>query len=173
MQTVTAHISRRCRPFVASAVPVLLLALLSPAATASGQQASSAQFTQTRTTAHRAVVPASYGWPVKPFNRQQHPVRGYLNDPRPSDDARIKSFHFGIDISAPTAPRSTPSQPERSSLLAAAAQSRSRERPGHSATGTSCRSCEITNRSASTNSWDTCCAESTMSISPSATRSTT
>jgi hypothetical protein len=100
MQTVTAHISRRCRPFVASAVPVLLLALLSPAATASGQQASSAQFTQTRTTAHRAEVPASYGWPVKPFNRQ-HPVRGYLNDPRPSDDARIKSFHFGIDISAP------------------------------------------------------------------------
>ena len=37
---------------------------------------------------------------MKPFNRQ-HPVRGYLNDPRPSDDGVIKSFHFGIDISAP------------------------------------------------------------------------
>jgi hypothetical protein len=100
MQTVTAHISRRCRPFVASAVPVLVLALLSSAASAAGQQASGTQFTQTRITANRAEVPASYGWPVKPFNRQ-HPVRGYLNDPRPSDDAAIKSFHFGIDISAP------------------------------------------------------------------------
>ena len=97
MHTVTTHISRRCRPFVASAVLVLVLALMSPAATASGQQASGAQFTQTRITAHRAEVPASYGWPVKPFNRQ-HPVRGYLNDPR---NGNGNAFHFGIDISAP------------------------------------------------------------------------
>ena len=100
MQTVTAHISRRCRPFVASAVLVSALALMSQAATASGHEVVGAQFTQTRITAHRAEVPASYGWPVKPFNRQ-HPVRGYLNDPRPSDDGVIKSFHFGIDIPAP------------------------------------------------------------------------
>ena len=100
MHTVTTHISRRCRPFVASAVLVSALSLMAQAATASGREVVGAQFTQTRTTAHRAEVPASYGWPVKPFNRQ-HPVRGYLNDPRPSDDGAIKSFHFGIDISAP------------------------------------------------------------------------
>jgi hypothetical protein len=37
----------------------------------------------------------SYGWPVKPFDRQ-HPVRGFFGDPRTSE-----AFHFGIDISAP------------------------------------------------------------------------
>ena len=36
----------------------------------------------------------SYTWPVKPFDHQ-HPVRGFLNDPRG------QTFHFGIDISAP------------------------------------------------------------------------
>ena len=40
----------------------------------------------------------SYGWPLKPFNRP-HPVRAYLNDPRILGPSR--SFHFGIDISAP------------------------------------------------------------------------
>ncbi len=35
----------------------------------------------------------TYGWPVKPFDRQ-HPVRGFLNDPR-------STFHFGIDIATP------------------------------------------------------------------------
>jgi hypothetical protein len=39
---------------------------------------------------------ASYGWPLRPFNRP-HPVRAYLNDPRILGSAR--SFHFGIDIS--------------------------------------------------------------------------
>jgi hypothetical protein len=39
-----------------------------------------------------------YPWPVRPFGRQ-HPVRGFLNDPRVSGSSR--SFHFGIDISAP------------------------------------------------------------------------
>ena len=93
MHTATAHISRRCRPFVASAVLVTALALSSPAATASGR---GAEFTQTRIVADRAPVRPSYGWPVKPFNRQ-HPVRGYLNDPR---NGNGNDFHFGIDISA-------------------------------------------------------------------------
>jgi hypothetical protein len=44
----------------------------------------------------RALPP--YGWPVKPFDRM-HPVRGYFNDPRIS--GRSRTFHFGIDISAP------------------------------------------------------------------------
>ena len=39
----------------------------------------------------------AYDWPIKPFGRQ-HPVRGYLNDPR---SGRKLSFHFGIDICAP------------------------------------------------------------------------
>ena len=45
----------------------------------------------------------SYGWPVKPFDRQ-HPVRAYLGDPRIGPDGRggiSTSLHFGIDISAP------------------------------------------------------------------------
>jgi murein DD-endopeptidase MepM/ murein hydrolase activator NlpD len=36
---------------------------------------------------------STYGWPVKPFSRQ-HPVRGFMNDPR-------STFHFGIDIAVP------------------------------------------------------------------------
>ena len=39
-----------------------------------------------------------YPWPLKPFDRA-HPVRAYFNDPRIA--ARSRSFHFGIDISAP------------------------------------------------------------------------
>jgi hypothetical protein len=94
MHSVAAHISRRCRPFVASAVLVTALALLPHTATASGP---GAEFTQTRIVANLAPVRPSYGWPVKPFNRQ-HPVRGYLNDPR---NGNGNAFHFGIDISAP------------------------------------------------------------------------
>jgi len=101
MHTVTAHISRRCRPIVASAVlvPSLLLALAGHTPAASGHQAAGAAFTQTRTVAHHAGVRPSYGWPIKPFNRQ-HPVRANLNDPR-NGDGDAKGFHFGIDVSAP------------------------------------------------------------------------
>jgi hypothetical protein len=41
---------------------------------------------------------APYAWPVKPFDKQ-HPVRGFLNDPRIQGQSR--AFHFGIDVSAP------------------------------------------------------------------------
>jgi hypothetical protein len=41
----------------------------------------------------------SYGWPVKPFDRQ-HPVRGFFCDPRVGNGGQ-KSFHFGVDVSAP------------------------------------------------------------------------
>jgi Peptidase family M23 len=100
MDTRTAHISRRCRPIVASAVIVcaLLLSIATRAPSASGTPPAGAEFTQTRSVAHGRGVPPSYGWPVKPFNRQ-HPVRAYLNDPRNGNGA--KDFHFGIDISAP------------------------------------------------------------------------
>src|SRR4051794_29076563 len=40
----------------------------------------------------------AYPWPVKPFG-QQHPVRGFLNDPRISGGER--TFHWGVDVSAP------------------------------------------------------------------------
>jgi len=55
--------------------------------------------------------PASYGWPIKPFD-QQHPVRGSFGDPRsifrgaPTRSGLLHSqcacsYHQGIDISAP------------------------------------------------------------------------
>jgi murein DD-endopeptidase MepM/ murein hydrolase activator NlpD len=56
-------------------------------------------------------TPATYKWPVKPFDRQ-HPVRGNFGDPRtlfktpPTQDGVMRghgsfSLHRGIDISAP------------------------------------------------------------------------
>lgn len=45
-----------------------------------------------------ASAGATYGWPLKPFDRQ-HPVRSFFDDPR-QEGAEAASFHFGIDISA-------------------------------------------------------------------------
>jgi hypothetical protein len=45
-----------------------------------------------------AKKPPPYPWPVKPFDRQ-HPVRGFLCDPRIADGGR--TFHFGVDVAAP------------------------------------------------------------------------
>ena len=54
--------------------------------------------------APQAAHAASYNWPLKPFDRQ-HPVRGFFGDPRIGEAAdghvESKSFHFGVDISAP------------------------------------------------------------------------
>ena len=53
---------------------------------------------------HASAASGSYGWPLKPFD-QQHPVRGFFGDPRIGEAAdghvESKTFHFGIDISAP------------------------------------------------------------------------
>lgn len=53
---------------------------------------------------HPGDAASSYGWPLKPFDRQ-HPVRGFFGDPRIGEaaDGHVESttFHFGIDISAP------------------------------------------------------------------------
>jgi Peptidase family M23 len=54
-----------------------------------------ASFLSVRTTS----ATSAFDWPLKPFNRQ-HPVRGFFNDPREAEDGS-RSFHFGIDISAP------------------------------------------------------------------------
>jgi hypothetical protein len=105
MDTVTAHLSRRCRPLRASAPLVLAVtfALVSvgaalPAEGRPSSRAGASHLHQTRVVARGASVRPSYSWPVKPF-RRQHPVRAYLNDPR-NGDGHGKSFHFGIDISA-------------------------------------------------------------------------
>jgi hypothetical protein len=44
------------------------------------------------------ATPTPYPWPVTPFD-QQHPVRGFLCDPRIAGGGR--TFHFGIDVAAP------------------------------------------------------------------------
>lgn len=46
-----------------------------------------------------AAAHATYGWPLKPFDKQ-HPVRSFFDDPR-QEGAEAASFHFGVDISAP------------------------------------------------------------------------
>lgn len=48
------------------------------------------------------LLAPAYDWPVKPF-REQHPVRGFFDDPRRDMDVegvRQQSFHSGVDISA-------------------------------------------------------------------------
>jgi Peptidase family M23 len=45
------------------------------------------------------ILAVPYDWPVRPFGRQ-HPVRAFFCDPRIGEHGG-KSFHFGIDVSAP------------------------------------------------------------------------
>jgi Peptidase family M23 len=97
METATAHISRRCRPFIASAV--LVSSLFVSISARAGSEPARVQFNQSRTVGSPHAVRPSYGWPVKPFNRQ-HPIRANLNDPR-NGHGDAKSFHFGVDVSAP------------------------------------------------------------------------
>jgi hypothetical protein len=44
-----------------------------------------------------ASAGATYGWPLKPFDKQ-HAVRSFFDDPR-AEGMGASSFHFGIDIS--------------------------------------------------------------------------
>lgn len=82
------------------AAALLAAASLAVQARVTGAAAAPASTTLhvSSTLGHERPVPATYGWPVKPFERQ-HPVRGFLNDPRIG--ARSRAFHFGIDIAAP------------------------------------------------------------------------
>ncbi len=72
----------------------------------------------TSATARTTTRPYSYGWPLKPFDRQ-HPIRGYFDDPRtifkgePTPAGLLTSdgafsFHQGIDIAAPDGTRVYP-----------------------------------------------------------------
>src|SRR3954447_23126810 len=89
---------------LAGVVAALLLAL-APGRNASIQTAAAS------TSRGQGAAPYSYGWPVKPFDRE-YPVRAILGDPRtlfrgpPTVDTLLHaggsfSFHQGIDISAP------------------------------------------------------------------------
>ena len=49
-----------------------------------------------------ALLAPGYDWPVKPF-AEQHPVRGFFEDPRRDMDVeglRRQSFHSGVDVAA-------------------------------------------------------------------------
>jgi hypothetical protein len=72
------------------------VAVAALAAAASSAHIASAQ--PNEAARHSTPQPA-YGWPVKPFDRQ-HPVRGFLDDPRIGKHGS-EAFHFGIDVAAP------------------------------------------------------------------------
>ena len=116
-----------------------------------GSEAAIVQFSQSRTVAHRQGIRPGYGWPVKPFNRQ-HPVRAYLNDPR-NGHYDAKSFHFGVDVSAPTGTPVYAVAAGEVYLQARPQGGRGRRQAGtSSATGTSSRPSATIRSSASTSS---------------------
>jgi murein DD-endopeptidase MepM/ murein hydrolase activator NlpD len=97
MITLTAHTSRSVARILAIAALVICAIT------------TSLSFASAPAQAH--ATSSSYGWPVKPFNRQ-HPIRGGFGDPRtvffapPTAQGLLTGsgsfqFHFGVDISAP------------------------------------------------------------------------
>lgn len=94
MSTITAHISRGAARRTLAAAIVAAVSVLSTFVVSS--PAANAASTH-------VAAGYSYGWPVKPFDRQ-HPVRGFFGDPRiepKPDGSRFYQFHFGVDVSAP------------------------------------------------------------------------
>ena len=99
MTTFTAHISRGAARILAIAALATLVV------------ATSLSHTTTAAASANSTAWSSYGWPVKPFDRQ-HPIRGSFGDPRtmfwspPTTNGVLTgdgsfTFHFGVDISAP------------------------------------------------------------------------
>lgn len=80
------------------AVALAAAALAAPAA-AQHTAVHTYALRQTTTLGRLRPVPAAYGWPLKPFDRQ-HPIRAFLDDPRIGREGG-ESFHFGIDVAAP------------------------------------------------------------------------
>ena len=98
MKTFAPHIKLRGagRATVLLTAAALGAAVAVPSGLAQRSGGSPQVVSTTISTASRSW---SYGWPVKPFDRQ-HPVRAFLNDPRIGDRGGT-AFHFGIDVSAP------------------------------------------------------------------------
>ena len=87
-------------PAISVAIPASDVTEVERSSAPHGADGSSASCRGANGSAGRAPA---YGWPVKPFHRQ-HPVRGYFGDPRvgPDPDGTIhRTFHFGVDVSAP------------------------------------------------------------------------
>lgn len=104
MTTTKPHINRSTA--VRTTLVILITGLVAAAATAAPSAPTAGAVTQTTSTlsvlsSTITTVPrrSSYTWPIKPFDRQ-HPVRGFLDDPRIGRTGST-AFHFGIDISAP------------------------------------------------------------------------
>lgn len=105
MKTQAPH-SNRSKTFVAvltiAGVALMTTAAatiaLPPSATARSAGVAPTVELRKTTTLARHDRAWSYGWPVKPFDRQ-HPVRGFFGDPRIKGAS--EAFHFGIDVSAP------------------------------------------------------------------------
>jgi len=106
----TSHIQRGARRRMAT---MFLLAAAIGGGALAGRTALPAQTSNAASTPQSpsSAQSSSYGWPVKPFDRQ-HPVRGSFGDPRsvfrgtPTVRGLMTSrcacsYHQGIDISAP------------------------------------------------------------------------
>jgi murein DD-endopeptidase MepM/ murein hydrolase activator NlpD len=93
--TVAAGVAASASP----AAPVAPTFAVSTTCTHTSMLISATRPQLVRTTRATGLRTSSYDWPVKPFDRQ-HPVRGYLNDPR-SGNKKGQAFHFGIDIAVP------------------------------------------------------------------------
>jgi murein DD-endopeptidase MepM/ murein hydrolase activator NlpD len=92
----TKELTRRT---VALLLTVLVAGAVAAAATASSRTPKSFPLHIVSTFNSTRARTWTYDWPLKPFDRQ-HPVRGFLDDPRIGDHGS-EAFHFGIDIAAP------------------------------------------------------------------------
>jgi murein DD-endopeptidase MepM/ murein hydrolase activator NlpD len=99
MNEITPHINPRGSRRALALLVAAALAAAGATATAGHAGRPTGSLRVVSTTLSTKTRPWSYGWPVKPFDRQ-HPVRAFLNDPRIGAHGG-KAFHFGIDVSAP------------------------------------------------------------------------
>src|SRR5580765_2425787 len=103
----TTHIRIGATAVLAAVVAAALAVSVRPAA-AQGRQCTSGRgllaastpstLNVSLTKGPSETLRPAYNWPVKPFGRQ-HPVRGFLNDPRIGGHGS-RAFHFGIDVAA-------------------------------------------------------------------------
>jgi hypothetical protein len=105
-----SHSGRYGRTIVRLSLAAVAIALGGYAYGAASHAAAPAEQHSVVLTASRDSRPYSYGWPVKPFDKQ-HPVRGSFGDPRSifhgpptvrglMTSSCACSYHQGIDISA-------------------------------------------------------------------------